>query len=394
MPDVINTPLMGLPNPVPNNDPGPDYAENIQSCFNILDGHNHSAGSGNQISTDGIIINADLPINNFNLTLARSVRFTAQVAPISDPTDLGCLYESGVDLWYNDGNGNQVQLTSGGSVNATSSGISSPPASAAFVGSVLVVNQNTNTPGNIQAGSILIGNNTVSSNFVTVSAPTALGSNYNFVLPTGLPGAQKFMTLDSSGNTAAPWAVDNSTIEVSGGSTVQVKDIGIVTAKLADSSVTTAKIADLNVTRPKLAAVGQQVSSSCGNYSINTSSFTDITNISVSITTTGRPVILIFQPDTSASGTFGSGASVIGKTAANTNAVEIDLLFFRDSTKIAQVAALSLANASNIALGVGASYVIMDAPAASTYTYKIQARGSSGAGTLQIFNYLLAAYEL
>jgi hypothetical protein len=37
-------------------------------------------------------------------------------------TELGCLYESGVDLYYNDGSGNVVRLTSGGSVNAAPAG--------------------------------------------------------------------------------------------------------------------------------------------------------------------------------------------------------------------------------------------------------------------------------
>ncbi len=291
MANVINTPLMNLPNPVPSVDPGPDYAENIQSCFDIIDGHNHSAGSGNQINTSGIQINADFPLNNFNETLIRSARFTPQVAPLSDPSDLGCLYESGVDLWYNDGNGNQVQITAGGLVNATSSGISSPPASAAFVGSVLVVNENTNTPANIQVGSVLIGNNTVSSNFVTVSAPTALASNYNFVLPTALPGSQKFMTLDASGNLAAPWAVDNSTIEVSGGATVQVKDGGITTAKLAALAIDTAQLADGSVTAIKLAAPLITYISFSG---VTTSSTSAVVS-SGSITYRNRPVRVTIQ---------------------------------------------------------------------------------------------------
>jgi len=197
------TPEMGLPNPVPSADPGPDYAVNIQACYNIIDGHNHSVGSGNQINPSAIVINADLPFNSNNATLLRSVRFVPQSATLSGPQDIGCLYESGVDLWYNDASGNQVQITSGGLVNATSSGISSPPASAAFSGGVLVVNENTNTPGNIQAGSILIGNNVVSSNFVTLSAPNALAASYPIVFPTALPGATSLVTLDASGNLGA-----------------------------------------------------------------------------------------------------------------------------------------------------------------------------------------------
>jgi hypothetical protein len=60
------------------------------------------------------------------------------------------------------------------------------------------------------------------------------------------------MSLDSSGNLYADYVVDNSTIEIAS-NIIQVKDLGITTAKLADSAVTTLKIADLNVTTNKIA---------------------------------------------------------------------------------------------------------------------------------------------
>jgi hypothetical protein len=217
MSDVLITPLMNLKNPVPSVDPGPDYANNLYYSFNILDQHNHSTGSGNQISQSGLdLVPAgtsldSLPFNGGNATLLRSVRFSPQASTLALATDLNCAYVNGVDLYYNDGNGNVVQITKSGSVNATSSGISSGNASAAFSGSVLVVNGNTNTPGNIQAGSILIGDNTVGSNFVTVSAPSALAANYNFVLPAATPSAISFLQMDTSGNVSAVQPVSGPT---------------------------------------------------------------------------------------------------------------------------------------------------------------------------------------
>ncbi len=289
MSDFLITPLMNLPNPVPTEDPGPDYATNLQSCLNIIDGHNHTVGSGNQINVDGILINADLPFNSFNATQLRSTRYSAQTTPLALATDLNCSYFSGVDFYVNDGNGNQVRITSGGNVNATSSGISSPPASAAFAGSVLVVNQNTNTPGNIQAGSVLIGNNSVGSNFVTLTAPSSLGSNYPLVFPAGLPGAQSFMSLDASGNIASYAPVAQGII------TTNIADGAVTVSKLATDSVSTIKIIDNAVTPAKLSAP---------NYSAkpfstsNTSSTTAvaITGASTSITASGlRPVQVTFS---------------------------------------------------------------------------------------------------
>ncbi len=208
------SPNMGLSVPSVGSDPSPDWANNLNASLSILDGHNHSAGSGVQITPNGLDINIDLAFQNNNATQLRSARFTSQMSPISGAQDLDCIYVSGVDLYYNDGNGNQIRITSGGSVNATSSGISSGTATAGFVAGTLVVDQAANTPGNIQAGSILIGDNVANSKFVTVSAPGSLASNYTITLPL-LPAQQSFMTLDQFGNEAAPWTVDGTTIVIS-----------------------------------------------------------------------------------------------------------------------------------------------------------------------------------
>lgn len=344
---------MNLPNPVPSQDPGPDYATNLQSCFNIVDGHNHSVGSGNQINSNGILINADLPFNsNYNATLLRSVRFAAQVAPLSGVTDLGCLYESGVDLYYNDGNGNQVRITSGGNVNATSSGISSGTAAAAFVGSVLVVTSNTNIPANIKAGSILIGEpGVVSPNFVTLASATSLASSYSLALPT-IPASQSFLTLDTSGNIAGYASINQG------------------------------------ITRSNLAAVGQQISSSCGNFTYTSSTAGDITNLSVTITTSGRPVSLSLIPDGVSSGSPSVFIAPGGST-------KLQVVFIRGSTEIGrtQVQAGSSGGISTSA-EVPAAWNIIDPVAAGTYTYKVQAVSTNNAATVTVAYVKLCAYEL
>jgi hypothetical protein len=198
MADYTISPNMGLSVPAVGVDPSPDWANNLNASLSILDGHNHGPGSGVQITPDGININADLAFQTYNAISLRSARFTPQSAPLSLPTDLDCLYVSGVDLYYNDGNGNQVKITSGGAVNATSSGISSGTATASFVAGVLVVDSAANTPANIQAGSVLIGNNVAASNFVTVSAPNSLASSYGITLPL-LPASNLPVSVNASG---------------------------------------------------------------------------------------------------------------------------------------------------------------------------------------------------
>lgn len=211
MADVTISPNMNLPVPSVGVDFGPDWANNLNASLSIIDQHNHSSGSGVQITPNGLNINSDLSFISNNAINIRSSRYTPQLSVLSGASDLGCVYVSGADLYYNDTSGNQVRITSGGSVNATSSGISSGSATASFVASVLVVNAASNTPANIQVASILLGNNISGSNYLTLSPPSAMGSNFSLILPN-VPASTSFLQIDNSGNISGA-------IPVSGGIT-------------------------------------------------------------------------------------------------------------------------------------------------------------------------------
>lgn len=182
--------------------------------------------------------------------------------------------------------------------------------------------------------------------------------------------------------------------------TSALSNSAVTTAKIADSNVTTAKIADLNVTRAKLVAVGQQVSSSCGTFGTNSATLTDVTNLSVSLTTTGRPVILVLVPDAASAlpcyvGAYQSTNVDLGPQA--------EFAILRDAAVISrhQVSAFGSAVTSDY---ISSTYVppgsvmTLDAPAAGTYTYKVQARYSSFTVTANMqavaLNVKLVAYEL
>ncbi len=166
----------------------------------------------------------------------------SQLSPLAD---LGTLYQSGVDLFYTDGDGNPIRITQSGGVIGTPGSISGlvSPASATYVpiSQTFIWQSDVNTAANMDMGSIILRNLTVSSFGLTVMPPT-LGSNYSITLPT-LPVSQKIMTLDAAGNMSAPYVVDNSTIEIQA-NVIQVKDLGIITVKLADNAVTNLKLAD------------------------------------------------------------------------------------------------------------------------------------------------------
>lgn len=240
MADTVPSPLMNMPVPSVGVDPGPDWANNLNSCLSILDGHTHAPGSGNQIKPSGIDINTDFTMNSNNLTNARSLRFVSQPSPIALPTDLGCIYESGVDLYYNDGNGNPIRLTQSGSIVGTAGSITGlvPPASATYIAGnqTFVWQSAVNTPANMDFASAVFRNLVANSKGLTLQPPNAMGFDYTVTLPV-LPSSQKIMTLDASGNMAAPYIVDNSTIQIISG-TIQVPTGGITTTQIATGTVT------------------------------------------------------------------------------------------------------------------------------------------------------------
>lgn len=217
MSNTTLSPNMSLVVPTVGVDPGPDWANNLNADLSILDGHNHAAGSGVQINPAGLNINSDLTFLSNNAIALRSSRYTSQASPISGALDLDCVYVSGVDLYYNDGNGNQIRITESGGVAGTPGSIANltSPASATYVSGdqTFVWQSAALTPANMDFGSAIFRNITASSFGVTLNPPSSLGSNYSLTLPA-VPGVKSIMALDASGNMSAPYTVDGTTIEI------------------------------------------------------------------------------------------------------------------------------------------------------------------------------------
>lgn len=237
----------------------------------------------------------------------------------------------------------------------------------------------------------------------------------------------------------------------------KMEDGFITLPKLADGILTAdtdgrAKMADGFLTQAKRAALGQQVSSSCGTYSRSVATFGNVTNLSVSITTTGRPVFVGMIPAggegsqsyisiggpgantpstltglthtapvtpdyaiqdfvSSGAGTaygFASkdeGNSVL-KVIANLQSRMGDVEDFsgawdgliqilRDSTSISElyVSALATRAAGSTVVSPSGPWTI-DVPAAGTYTYLVQAKVTDAAFTIGLQNWKLIAFEL
>lgn len=145
------------------------------------------------------------------------------------------------------------------------------------------------------------------------------------------------------------------------------------------------------IARQALPSIGQQISSSCGNSACNGSaSFVDVTNLSVSITTTGRPVFVGLISD------GGGTQAFFGATRSNTASALALFTILRGATEISRVAvniagADSSPNPLTTYIPVGALFHI-DVVGAGTYTYKVQQNGTTG--TACVNQAKLIAYEL
>jgi hypothetical protein len=419
------TSYMGLSLPSVSVTAGPAWATALNAAFSAVDAHDHTSGKGTPVPSAGLNINSDLSFGGYNAAGLRSARFSSQPAALAETYDLGCLSNVGGDLYWNNGSGTAVQVTSGGSVagaSGTITGLSSPASAAFNSGSgTFTFQQAASTAAIMDGGPVVIRDTAASALGITVQSPTGLAAAYSITLPAALPSGTRFVTMTSAGVLAASIGFDISTVSVDGSGNLYVPTSGITatqlaadavtTAKiaagavtaakigtgevgatqLASSAVTTAKIAANAVTRAKLDSVGQQVSSSSGSFIINDGSttFHNITNLAVTLTTTGRPVMLMFVPDGSA-----SVSQVRAQSTANTPAADFQIVVSGSASANIGLSALATDNNdTGTAVPPGALNTFY-APAAGTYTFTAQAKALNADTIVNVSNVKLVAWEL
>jgi len=405
------TTYMSLVLPTPTVTPGPLYTYENNQALTVIDSHNHTPGNGAPILSASISINADLPFNSYNATLLRSTRYVDQSAALALPTDIGIIYTVGGDLYYNNSIGQAIQLTAGAALNAASIGgiggdYGTSTASEFYTSAMSTFTfwSAPSIPAIIDSGPIILRNVAISSFGITLSPPITLSADYSLTLPGSLPASTKILTVDSSGNIAFVYDVDNSTLEVSS-NTLRVKDAGITLAKMATNSVDTSKIIDQSVTQAKMAPMPESTTAGAGEIAIsnaigtdfaNGAGFADITNLSFTLVTTGRPVYVALIGDgVSQSSVYLSNASTAGTAEAK-------IKFVRDTTDIS----LQNISAQQAAVLVGqaayswpsSSFNTIDRgviAAPGTYTYKAQFGGSTSTSFyIYVANVRLIAYEI
>lgn len=388
---TTTTPNMGLTAPGVGTEIGPNWAQEINGDLSILDSHNHSSGQGVQISPPGMNINTDLPFNSNNATLLRSTRFFPELSAIASASpDQGCLYiynnGSSTELYYNDYANNQVPITKNGAVNSGAGSISNLPFSgaASYSGGTYTWEAGTSgspAPASMASGSLLISPSTAFTNAVTLQANSSLATSYAWTFPLlQASSAGSVLISDASGNLSYG-VIDGTTLSLSGGN-------------LSVRVIQTANIANGAVTRPKLAAVGQQISASCGTFSTSSTSLVDVTNLTNTITTSGRPVMIFLQgiavtiPNSQMSVLWGSASSevsIVILSSSNSGSSYTNICQWRFNQTVSSGNTQELNN----------SYLFMDTPAATSgLIYKVQVAVQNSSDLLSFESITLVTYEL
>lgn len=363
---IIISPNMNLPVPVVGQEPGPQYATDVNNSLNIIDSHNHTPGYGVPIPSSALNYNADIDANNNRLRDLKSSTYSPQSVPLPGITpDIGAIYVSGVDLYYNDINGNQIRLTQNGGISGTSGSISNltPPASASYSSgtSSFIWQSDVNTAAGMDNGPVTIREIAANAKGITIQSPISLAADYSLTLPGALPAQQNILTVDNSGN------------------------ISDVTWNEAANNRTRASSTTVS-------AGGVAKSNSSGAFTVTPNAgYLDVTNLSVTITTGGSPVCVMLINDGSGS----QGTLTWEITNGSTQGV-MALKILRGVTDIYDSACNTVNNTANtnLILSLPPGMVNhVDVVGAGTYTYKLQALVPTGStGSVNFVK--LVAYEL
>lgn len=413
------SPYMVLTLPTVSETLGPLWAAQLNTALGKVDAHDHSPGKGKFVSPSGLNIDSDLPFGSNNATGLRSVRFVPQVSTISQPSDLSCLYsapDSTGDLYYNDGAGNQIRITVGGSIDVSGagsiSGMGGTDASVTYSDSTktFTFDQDTDERAFLDIGTLTIREDAgANTNGVTIQAPSGLAANYTMSLPDALPGSTQWVTLASSGALGTSTAdtiaagitatgANNiaSAMTSTGADAIGADMTSTGSNAIASSMSTTGATAISNkITRAvasPTATAGQVARSGLIDFSSSSTTYTNVTNANVTITGTGNPIVIVLVPDNSA-----QSAGIFAQTLGGASATA-DFMLRRDGVDRFEIrfrGNYGGATSSFIEVPPGSlQYIDWDAPA-GTYTYLLQGKTLSGTSpSFGVAKCQMIAYEL
>lgn len=372
----MSTTLMSLETSTPGVTNDLTAATNIEANWQILDVHDHSSGKGSQVPTSGLNINAALNFSGNKAYNFLATQFSNQSSSLATAANKPCIYVLNGELRYIDNSGNDVLMTNSGSVAGTSGSISglTAPVAAGFSSATFAwqANSGTGLYAKMSNADINLYQATAGvTNAVTLKSYPSLAASYSVIFPSAVPASTAYVSMDNTGQLA----------------TASADTIGAAMTATGGNAVAAIRS---RATGTTVAAGGVAISASSGSYALAApAAYTDVTNLSVTITTSGRPVFVgCISAATSSVVGSATGYFVIQNTGSGTVCITIT----RGGTVIMNTQQSQ--NYSNTQSYLPASAIsFVDAVAAGTYTYKIQV-GSNNGTTIGVQDVKLVAYEL
>lgn len=165
-----------------------------------------------------------------------------------------------------------------------------------------------------------------------------------------------------------------------------INNAGIGSNNIAGGGIATANIASYAVTKAKLDTATLTISANSGAFSGTNPHTLAVTNLSTTITTTGRPVRMSLV----SGGTFTvSSASTNVSYVMATNSTTSNILFLKDNVT---TVIFPLVGASAAGLPCSA-FQFVESPSAGSHTYSVAVKASGG-GTIFVYGCSILVEEL
>lgn len=189
---------------------GPQWASLINAAFELVDAHDHSDGKGVKVTPSGLNINDTLDVQNQRIENISAANMQTLAAAVTAVT--GSLQRVGGNLYWVNGSGVAVQLTSGSSVVSSGSGEFSVDEPASFPYSV--------TTGD--ASKVLVIDTSSAAN--TLTLPAATNAMTVVIKDKSLNAANNNITITPDGTDTIDGANSNYVIDANGVSVTLISD--------------------------------------------------------------------------------------------------------------------------------------------------------------------------
>ena len=215
------TNITAIAKPAVGTTTSPTWATNLNTTIDAVDDHDHSTNKGIRITPAAINVNADMEFNQNSASELKNLIFDSSVTAA---TTSYSIYQASGNMYWRNGSGTAVQVTSGGAVNAGAgsiSGMTGTDAGAAYTDGSKTFNFFTDS-GNSDYGKMAhadlllftyTNDNVADVNYITlVCSAAASGSSGTITVPaetgtllstaTNFAGAINIATSNSNNNIA------------------------------------------------------------------------------------------------------------------------------------------------------------------------------------------------